>query len=143
MPGTQYFAVRKTLYDFASLPGSGSASLVIARAVDVSQYALADMILRVHSVNLAGSAGTGSIQLLAYTEAPTTEDPGTEFVLGSANANSISINLTTSYTTPTVNYISLATPFGAYLRLVLKGTQPSSAFTTFQVTISADLIPKS
>jgi len=85
---------------------------------------------------------TPQIQLYAYTEAPSSEDPAQEFIYPNANANSITVNLSSSFATPALYVVRLAQPFGGFLRLVLKGTMGNPA-GTFRVSTSVDVVCRS
>src|SRR5436309_61675 len=131
MPGKILKPVRKTLYDFSSLPANGTVNFTIAKNIDVSSFPNADIVLRTHSVNTVGSA-TPTIKLFIYTEAPSPEDPGQEFIFGNANSSSIGpVAVGSSVTGPLLNLATLTKPFGAFLRLVLQGLMGGTAATTF------------
>lgn len=149
MPGAIKRAVPKSMYDFGSIPASASGSIVLASGIDVSKYSNLQLVLRIHDINILGSTGP-SIELNAYTEAPTPEDPGLEFV----TTNPLPVALGTSGAI-NVGAIGFASPiaygiqpwvsgyFGGYIRLILTGTQTASKASTFQVWISVDVVVNS
>jgi hypothetical protein len=139
MPGVIYRAVPKTTYDFSSLPASSRVSLWIAKAIDVSGYREAEMAIRVHAASISGAP---SISLEAWPEGPTSEDPSQDFIGQNAFASSGTMTLSSSG--PTFYGIVPLTPsFGSHLRIKLGANQPSSASTTFQISLSVDIVAKS
>ena len=139
MPGIVYRALHKMTYDFSTLGNSQSVVYQAAKAIDVSAYREANLIVRVHSYNVSGS-GT-SITVNVYPEAPTDEDPATDFIGTSTVATTGTISQTNTF--PLLNVQGVSTPFGGWLRIKLTGTQGATASTTFSVTISIDIVAKS
>jgi|SRR5581483_3478737 len=148
MPGTRYRALPRTVYDFSSLTANAVANLVVAKGLDVSQYSSMDMIFRLHWTNISGSGVGATIKLVAYTEAPTDEDPGLEFVCSGLAATTSTISISTGTLVPQTLFVTQdgstgSSTLGASIRLVLVAQQAAAPLlTTFQIAVSADLVPK-
>ena len=143
MPGVIYRALSKTTYDFSSGTGmvnSSSALITVAKGVDVSAYREATLALRIHSI--AAGASTASIRVDVFPEAPTQEDPATDFIGPNTVATTTTIVVSSSLS-PTLNLQPLSPNFGAALRVKLAANQPSVVLSTFLVTLSIDLVAKS
>jgi hypothetical protein len=143
MPGVIYRALQKTTFDWSSIPASSSATKIdVAKALDVSAYREATLIVRIHSLTIVGAGSAPTLIVNAIPEAPTAEDPSLDF-LDSTHQSSLTLNFTTSSTAPQLSEAYLSTPFGGWLRIQLNPTQSATVATTFRVTVSIDIDAKS
>ena len=129
MSGTTIPLITKREYDF----DAGAATVVIMKAVRVEQYTEALLELRVHANSVTSSS---TIDLKAYTTAPTDEDPSNDFV---ASTSSASAQITSSTAAPGLVVVGLTANFGGFLKITLEGT-PSGGTCT--ATVSANLVLK-
>lgn len=144
MPGGVIRALPKTKYNFASLIASSGVEVVVAKGLDVSAYREATLLCRMHEKDIGGGAGNWKVEMIVRADAPTTEDPGAEWTpTPAADLATVTIDSSSSaYNSFQLD--SVNTPFGGWLKLIIKPTQSSgSAETTFQIVLSADLIVKS
>jgi hypothetical protein len=140
MPGMIIKALPKTTYDFSTLTGANQTMvLTVARGIDVSAFREATALMRVHSINFNQSP---SVKIDIFPEAPTSEDPSQDFIATTAVASSGTVALN-SFTAPYLNIQPFSTPFGAFLRIKVTGTQGATASTTFNFAISIDIVAKS
>jgi len=145
MAGILYHVLPKTLYDFGTLGASAVANLTVATGIDVSRYNSVDIAWRIHTINVAGPGTGATLVLNAFTEAPTSEDPGLEFVCSGVLPGFSTMSITSSTAAPQVNFVTIdntTSPLGGFIRLILQGKQSSGPFTAFQVAISIDVVAK-
>ena len=64
---------------------SGSGTVTVLKAVDVTPYTEGVLLVRVHAADIAGSS---SMQVRARTTAPSTEDPSVDFVYTTVSSSS-------------------------------------------------------
>ena len=126
-------------FDFSKLQGSQTIPVPIVKAVDVSQYTQATLEVRVHSMTISG--GSAYIRVKLYTTAPSAEDPGRDFVYGSAVATTS--NLSSSNTAPTLLVAQVSSGFGGMLAVAVEGEQPGSPVVSLTADLSAQLVVKS
>src|SRR5713101_312980 len=62
--------------DFSKVSGGTSMTMVLERAIDVRAWYWAALLVRVSSATVVN----GNIQLAAFREGPSTDDPGNQFV---------------------------------------------------------------
>lgn len=128
MAGTTIPLITMREYDFAS-----SGDVVVVKAVPVQNWTSGTLQVRVHSTTVTSSS---TLDVKAYTTAPTNEDPTKDFVADSA---AVTAQIDSSTTAPGLVLGSLSANFGAFLRLVVEGTVSGG---TCKATISADLVLK-
>jgi hypothetical protein len=138
MPGVIYRVLSKTTYDFSTVAVSSGFTLSVARAIDVSGYREATLLLRIHAVSFNN---TPTVKLDALYEDPTQEDPAADFI-GTVSLAGISVPLS-GLTVPFLTAAPISTPFGGFLRIKLTGSQGTPASNPFSVTLSADIVAKS
>lgn len=147
MPGTVIRAVPKTKYDFSSLPASASMAYFAAKGIDVSQYRYAEMIPRIHALNIVGAGSAPQLQFDVFPEAPTPEDPALEFYNTTINWATATFNLSPATVAPvvpgsTIGINQTLLPLGGFLRIRVTATQSTTVATTFSVVLSVDIYAK-
>ncbi len=141
MPGIVYRALVRTAYDWGNLSINNSQVYTVAKNIDVSAYREATAIIRVHSLNIT-AATTPSVTVTVLPEGQTNEDPQLDFVASPASTTTIVLSNVAGLA-PLLNLTALTTPFGGYLRVKVSGNQGPAQSTTFQVTLSIDIVAKS
>jgi hypothetical protein len=139
MPAEIVRLLPRQKFDFAAISGKTSVDMVVVSHVDVSAFMEATLLVRVHEQNIVAD---GTIKLWVQPEAPTTEEPGTDFAVdgsevvdfGEFNAGDLAV-------------VSLGTNLGGWVRFRLVGSgdynPPPDPETPFNVTFSMDLVLKS
>ena len=138
MPGFTQDILPMTAFDFSDLGDAGVAEVVLARAVDVSTTTQLLLECRLHEKSI-GAAGA-KIELFAYPELPSAQDPSRSF-LGS-QVCTLTINSATGAAPLLLTEAFTADP-GAAARIVLRATQAGTAVSSLAVTISLALSHKS
>jgi hypothetical protein len=141
MAGTVIRVIPKRTLDFSSVTsGSGQAEeIVLAQGIDISQWREVAMMVRTHANSFSGAIGT--IDINAYLEGRTPEDPGILFA-GSAAAGTYQITSSTSAGSYAVATCGSNT--GAMLKITAKGTRTGSAAGQgIKADVSIDLSLKS
>jgi hypothetical protein len=141
MAGTVLRIVPKRTLDFTAVSsGTGAAEeFVLAQGIDISGWREATMMIRTHSTAFGGAIG--SIDIYAYLEGRTSEDPGILFAtttpLGTVNINSSTV-------APAYSVSAIPGNAGAMLKIAAKGTRTNSlGSNTIKADISIDLSLKS
>jgi len=111
MAGRLVEIIPPRFFDFGWVGNGQEANIVLKRGIDISQWMSAGLFLRVHS--MVGSAG--NIRISAVAEAPTTDDPGAEFVASTA-LGTCNLGVAAPYCVET----PLTPPFGASVRILVK-----------------------
>ncbi|MSP59949.1 MAG: hypothetical protein EXR72_06340 [Myxococcales bacterium] len=126
------------------LPISAEMKLTVAKNIDVSQYTEGTLKLRLHAVDVSGAATNDwEFEVILQVDATTVEDPAVNWQPGGGMADPASITLpVTSAGAGQVFYVEITKPFGAVLKLLVRAKQGTAAYTTFNVTISADIEAK-
>jgi hypothetical protein len=146
MPGAILRVLRKTNYDFNSLPNSGTMDVTAVKGVNVSAYREANLVVRVHTYSVSGGNSTWTMAALVLLDCPTEEDPACEWTTPSAALLTLSFataDLPVGSAGAVAKIGTIATPFGGWLKLILRPTQSATKETNFKFTLSADLIVKS
>jgi hypothetical protein len=141
MAGSVLRVVPKRTLDFTAVSsGSGQAEeIVLAQGIDVSAWREIALMVRTHANYMPGSIGT--IDIYAYLEGRTTEDPGILFATTSP-LGTVTINFSTVAPSYTVN--SIGQNAGAMIKIAAKGTRSNSiAGNALKADISVDLSLKS
>ena len=120
--------------------GSGQAEeLVLAQGIDISNWREVSLMVRTHSTSFGGNIG--QIDIYAFLEGRTPEDPGILFAT-TAPLGTVTINSSTVVPSYTVN--TLGSNLGAMIKIAAKGTRTSSGGTnTIKADVSIDLSCKS
>jgi hypothetical protein len=81
------------------------------------------------------------VKVEVFSDAPTAEDPATDF---EAASNCATTSAITAFTTASLTLASFSTPFGGSIRVKVSGTQyGTTAARVFKVTFSVDIVAKS
>ena len=127
-------------FDFSQLGNSDSQEIPVVKALSVAGMTEGTLLVRVHSGNWDTGGSNDKIEVLAYTTAPSAEDPSNDFIAASAVGT---ITITQSDTdAPSLEKASLSSNFGAMLRITVRGTQADTAVTNLKATLSAELVVK-
>ena len=141
MAGTVIRVMPKRTLDFTAVSsGSGQAQeIVLAQGIDVSAWREVSLMVRTHANNLSGAIG--QIDILAYLEGRTAEDPGILFT-SAANVASVTVNASTAAGTYVVQ--TLGGNVGAMVKVTAKGTRSgSTGANALKADLSIDLSCKS
>jgi hypothetical protein len=133
--------IPKRTLDFTSVSsGTGQAEeIVLAQSLDVSEWREVSLMVRTHSTSFGGAIG--QIDIYAYLEGRTPEDPGILFAT-TAPLGTVTINSATVAPSYTVNTIGANT--GALVKIAAKGTRTGSNGTNLiKADVSIDLSLKS
>ena len=120
-------------FDFGGLISAGSITSTVVQRCDVSRYGKVEMVVRVH--DLTKDAGT-TLQVIAYTDAHTSEQPGTYF-LGSTALGTVTI--ADNDPAGTVHVAELSSPFGGMIAIVVYALQNNND-DDINADLSIDLV---
>jgi hypothetical protein len=99
------------------------------------------MIPRVHALSV--NAGTPTLTLKLFADAPTREDPSLDFYVTTALGSTV-FALSGAVAPLTTNgNLALITGFGNSVRVQLSAAQGTTPATVFWVVVSVDLVLKS
>src|SRR5262249_19941928 len=141
MAGQVIRVIPKRTLDFTSVSsGSGQAEeIVLAQGIDISNWREVSMMVRTHSTGFGGNIG--QIDIYAYMEGRTPEDPGILFAT-TAPLGTVTINSST--VAPAYSVTSVGSNLGAMVKIAAKGTRTSSnGSNTILAAVSIDLSLKS
>jgi len=140
MAGSVMRVVPKRTLDFTSVSsGSGQAQeIVLAQGIDVSAWREVSLMVRTHANSFAGAIG--QIDIYAYLEGRTSEDPGILF----ASTTPLGDVTITNSTVPGTYVVNTLGTTGAMIKIAAKGTRTSSfGGNTIKADVSIDLSFKS
>jgi len=141
MAGAVIRLVPKRTLDFTNVSsGSGQAEeIVLSQGIDISAWREVSLMVRAHATTFGGP--NGQIDIYAYLEGRTTEDPGILFATTSP-LGIVTISSTTVAPMYAVN--SIGSNLGGMLKVAAKGTRvSSSAGNNIKADVSIDLSVKS
>lgn len=141
MSGTVMRVIPKRSLDFTSVSsGSGQAQeIVLAQGIDVSTWREVSLMVRTHVNSFSGNIG--SIDVYAYLEGRTQEDPG---ILFATTTPLGTVTITNSTVAGSYSVTSLGSNIGALVKIAAKGTRTSSTgANAIKADISIDLSCKS
>lgn len=141
MAGMVLRVIPKRTLDFSSVSsGSGQAQeIVLAQGIDISQWREVSLMVRTHVNSFSGAIG--NIQIYAYSEGRTAEDPGVLFTTTTAQGT-VTIDQTVVAGSYSVN--ALPSNFGSMIKIAAKGTRTNSTTGNFiKADVSIDLSMKS
>jgi len=142
MAGIVLRVIPKRTLDFTSVSsGTGQAEeIVLAQGIDVSAWREVSLMVRAHSNAITATVGT--IDIYAYLEGRTAEDPGILFASTAPVGTVVSLSSVNS--APYYQVASLGPNVGALIKIAAKGTRTaSSGANTIRADISIDLSCKS
>jgi len=140
MAGMVLRVVPKRTLDFTNVSSIGaSQEIVLAQGIDVSDWREVSMMVRLHQNSIVSTVG--KIELYAYMEGRTGEDPGILFT--SANTLAV-VTISNTVAAPMYAVSSLGSNVGAMIKIAARGTRTSSnASNSIKADISVDLSMKS
>ncbi len=155
MPGVIHRIVEKRLFDF-SKPSIGSPQtqeVVLAKALPVHMWQEGTVVFRLHGIPTSWVSGA-SIAAVVREEAPTVEDPATDYIYGTSPTAPTALATATFNTGATAPGLLLAPLvfnsqygyFGSHLRVLFLATLPANTPGTVQslsAYLSLDLSLKS
>jgi len=141
MAGTVIRVIPKRTLDFTAVSsGSGQAQeIVLAQGIDVSAWREVSLMVRTHANSFSGAIG--QIDIYAYLEGRTQEDPGILFAT-TAPLGTVTISSGTAAGSYSVN--TLGGNVGALVKIAAKGTRTNSTgANAIKADVSIDLSCKS
>jgi len=133
VPGIVTPLWNKKSFNFNNLTAGTSETDVAVKTVACERYREGLLIVRAHTRDIVNASS--KIEIVAYTTAPTAEDPSVDFVFTTASGTATVANGSTSV----VASVALAN-FGAFLRILVVGTRVTSG--NCSADLSADLVLK-
>lgn len=141
MSGTTISLFSRREFDFSQVRGDRCVELMLVKAVDASQWTSGTLEVRVHDRTISGPGA--AICVLAYTTAPTAEDPAVDFVDTSSPVASVAIDDSDQRTPPVLATAALTPGFGGMLAIVVRGRQAPMPVEALRAELSASLTLKS
>jgi hypothetical protein len=139
MAGAVIRVVPKRTLDFTPVAIGGTEEIVLAQGLDISQWREVSLMVRTHANSFTANLGT--IDIYAYVEGRTSEDPG---LLFAATTPLGTVTINSSTTAPSYSIGSCGSNTGAMLKIVAKGTRTSSTgVNAMKADVSIDLSLKS
>lgn len=133
MAGTSIPLWNKKSFNFNNLTAGTTETHVAVKAVASEKYREALLIIRAHTRDIVNASS--KIEVIAFTTAPSPEDPSVDFVSTTASGTATIANGSTSV----VATVALAN-FGGFLRFNVMGTRVTSGNCT--ADLSAELVLK-
>jgi len=124
----------KRKLDFDSMASPATREDVLVKALDVTAYTEATLLVRVHEVDIGASR---ELDIEVYHTSPSPDDPSIDFV------GDDTIAVATIDGTSEGDLVEAVTdvPLGSHLRIVAKATNPvSPGGSTLNATLSAELV---
>lgn len=142
MPGRSYRVLPLTVVDIGNtiLTASTSANWYVQRALDLSQFREATLLVRVHQFYSNVGSNGPYVTVIVQAAGQTIEDD-LSFVGGSNIATSGAILSTNS--TPYLFAQTFTTPFGGMVQVNVQASQGSSLASSAAATLSIDVVAKS
>jgi hypothetical protein len=137
MPGKLLRLVPKRKFDFSSVAVGQSEEVVLVQGIDVSQWREVALLVRTHTNSFTGSVG--QIEIKAYLDGRTAEDPKLLFASASAQ---VSILIDSTTPAPSYQIGNCGTNIGALLKISATGTKASST-AAIVAALSIDMTVKS
>lgn len=140
MAGTILRVIPKRTLDFTSVSsGTGQAEeIVLAQGIDISQWREVTMVVRTHANSFSGNIGT--IDINAYLEGRTPEDPGILFAQSTVAGGTGTVQITSSTSAGTYALANCGTNTGGMIKIAAKGTRSSSTgANAIKADVSIDL----
>ena len=141
MSGTTTPLFSRRELDFSKVQGGRHVDIMLVKAVDVSQYTRGVLEVRVHGKDISGPGAC--IGVLAYTTAPTGEDPSVDFIDWSSPVAAVLVDDSDSHPPPILLTSPLWPGFGGMLAIVVRGSQPTAPVERLAAELSALVTLKS
>ena len=145
MAGVHLRVVPLRRIDFSHVASGQTEEMVLAEGIDVSQGREVCLVVRTHSNLISASSGgsstVGEIDVYAYLDGRTPEDPGVLF----ATTSLLGITqIIAGASVPGYLVSDLGTPTGALIKVLARGTRVDSfGANTIAADISVDVTVKS
>lgn len=123
----------KKSWNFDNLTAGTSETHVAVKALSSERYTEGLIVVRAHTRDIVNASS--KIEVVAFTTAPSSEDPAVDFVSTTASGTATVANGSTT----TVATVGLS-GFGGFLRIHVIGTRVSSG--NCKADLSADLVLK-
>jgi hypothetical protein len=118
MAGRVINIIPPRLFDFTNLALNGETTIVLAKAIDVSQWPDATLMVRINDTSLVG----GELWISTQYVSPTADDPGADFVVTAPDA----FIYIEDGQGPTFTTVQLTPPLGSAIRVNLTAYRWSS-----------------
>lgn len=125
----------KRRFAFGTVANGGAMEYVLAKAVDITEFPDATLVVRIHDKSVPAES---SVEVIVKAAAPTCEDPSVNFVTASSVA-SVSLS-DTSGAPGEVLLDQVRAGAGGWLQVLVKGNQGGTPPNTFYAELSADLV---
>lgn len=117
--------------------GTTTASMILARHVNVTPYREGVLIARVH--DKSSTSGNQTMSVTVVQAAPSADDPSTDFAATTPIATA-TFTLDDSMVSPSsVQFASLSAPFAPYIRVLMNYSQGTQN-ATMTASVSVDLV---
>jgi hypothetical protein len=140
MAGTVLRVMPKRTLDFTSVSSGPSnyEEIVVAQGIDISQWREVSLMVRTHANSIVAS---GQIDIFAYLEGRTSEDPG---ILFASTSPLGTVTIASGAVAPAYSIGSIGSNTGGMLKVVARGTRVTSFGTNaLKADVSIDLSLKS
>lgn len=135
MAGTLIPFLPMTKFDFSFLT-SGSRTIVLHPALNVTGYYHGRLLVRVHEIDI-NTSGSPSIEIGALGTDPSSEDPR-EYTIAAPLTSTLFVTINTQVAGTLV--ADTDTDLYPFLKMYAKGTQGSTASARVFAVLSADLL---
>jgi len=135
MAGIHHPLGRSHPLDFSGVAAGGSNEIVLARELMATEFREWTLLVRVHSTNIAGS---GTISVIARSEAPSLLEPRVDFV----SSDQVTITIDSSATAPLLLLSALPPNQGPFFRIVARGVQGPTQ-SALRAIVSLGLVGRS
>lgn len=136
MSGTLISLLDMTTYELDNLADGATVPILVAPNIDVTRWSHGDLLVRVHSSTITGSA---TLTVALVRSLPSPQDPSRKFEQSSLASKTIDANTAAA---PTLLLSALTEPLGSFASLYIVAHQPTPA-TSLSATISVELALKS
>jgi hypothetical protein len=123
-----------TKFDFSFLQSSGTKTIVLHPALNLSGYYYARLIVRVHEIDI-NTSGSPNIEIGGYSTDPSSEDPR-DFAITTSSAISATINTQSAGALVS----DTKTDLYPFLKMYAKATQGGTNGARVFAVLSADLL---
>lgn len=117
-------------FDYSSIGIGSTEEHTLVKALDLSPYRDARLLVRVHTINVTA----GTLVVRAYRTSPTPEHPSADFLDAASPLATASIQ---SAAVGDLVRQSLSASHGAFVRFTIRATQPGETQETIEARLSA------
>jgi hypothetical protein len=129
-------------YPFTNLAALETSAIVLGQHIDTTTFTEADVMVRFHNGTMVPAGGSLTVGLVL--DGYDSQDP-TAFFIPSFSISDLpagTVQVTSSTTFPFYSTVSLPSPLGRFLAVVLVGAQGTSGGDTLTAVLSVDLALK-